>query len=71
MIKLPSMNPEKVSKEIESFILKTVEQQKKNGVILGLSGGIDSSVVAALCKRAFKTPLLLFENRKSYIVCFG
>lgn len=57
MIKLPSMNPEKVSKEIQSFILNTVGQQKKKGIVLGLSGGIDSSVVAVLCKRALKDTL--------------
>lgn len=57
MIKLPSMNLEKVSKEIQSFILNTVGQQKKSGVVLGLSGGIDSSVVAVLCQRAFKDTL--------------
>ena len=57
MIKLPSMNPEKVSKEIQSFILNTVGRQKKGGVVLGLSGGIDSSVVAVLCQRALKETL--------------
>ena len=54
MIKLPTMNPEMVSRQIETFILNTVNQHKKTGVVLGLSGGIDSSVVAVLCKRAFQ-----------------
>jgi len=54
MIYLPSMNPEVVSKEIQKFILNTVNQHKKSGVVLGLSGGIDSSVVAVLCLKAFE-----------------
>jgi len=53
MIYLPSMNPEVVSKEIQKFILNTVNKHKKSGVVLGLSGGIDSSVVAVLCAKAF------------------
>lgn len=57
MVILPSMNPEKVSKEIQTFILNTVGQQKKKGVVLGLSGGIDSSVVVVLCQRALKETL--------------
>lgn len=54
MIKLPSMAPDVVAKEIMSFILNTINRHKKSGVILGLSGGIDSSVVAVLCQRAIK-----------------
>lgn len=54
MIKLPSMQPDLVAKEIQKFILNTINQHKKSGVILGLSGGIDSSVVAVLCKRAIE-----------------
>lgn len=54
MIKLPTMNPVVVSRQIQKFILNTVEQHKKTGVVLGLSGGIDSSVVAVLCKRALE-----------------
>ncbi len=54
MIKLPTMNPEVVSRQIQKFILDTVNQHKKTGVVLGLSGGIDSSVVAVLCKRALE-----------------
>jgi NAD+ synthase len=41
------------STKIESWICKTVGQKlRRRGVVLGLSGGIDSSVVAALCARA-------------------
>jgi NAD+ synthase len=41
------------SRKIENWIRATVGQRlRRRGVVLGLSGGIDSSVVAALCARA-------------------
>lgn len=43
---------EKVSKQIEDFISSSVQNFKREGVIIGLSGGIDSSVVATLSVRA-------------------
>jgi NAD+ synthase len=43
---------ERLSLKIEEFIREQVERFRKNGVILGLSGGIDSSVVAFLAVRA-------------------
>ena len=43
---------ERLSLKIEEFIKEQVERFRKNGVILGLSGGIDSSVVAFLAVRA-------------------
>ncbi|WNY26091.1 NAD+ synthase [Methanolapillus millepedarum] len=39
-------------KQIVSFIQKTVKKANANGVVLGLSGGIDSAVVAALSAKA-------------------
>ena len=39
-------------KKIENFIRDSVERFKKDGVMIGLSGGIDSSVVASLLVRA-------------------
>lgn len=38
--------------EIVEFIRKMVEDAKAAGVVVGLSGGVDSSVVVALCVRA-------------------
>jgi len=54
MVKLPTMNPKIVADEICAFILDIVCQQKKTGAVIGLSGGIDSTVVALLAERAFK-----------------
>ena len=38
--------------EIVNFIKDYVKESGKEGVVLGISGGIDSAVVAILCKRA-------------------
>ena len=77
MIKLPTMNPVVVSRQIQKFILDTVNQHKKTGVVLGLSGGIDSSVVAVLCKRALEgtdhnvvgyfLPHMLADESRDYV----
>ncbi|WP_287586452.1 NAD+ synthase [Candidatus Borrarchaeum sp.] len=46
------INPEITVSRISKFIVKRIDDAKANGVIIGLSGGIDSSVTAALCVRA-------------------
>ena len=44
----------KVINEITGFISEQVRSRKKNGVIIGLSGGLDSSVCLALATRAIR-----------------
>jgi len=39
---------------IEEFLKKQVSQNNSNGLIFGLSGGIDSAVITHLCSRVFK-----------------
>jgi NAD+ synthase len=46
------INSQKLSVCLENFIREYVERLDREGVILGLSGGIDSAVLATLCKRA-------------------
>ncbi len=46
------LNLQKATEEIVGFIRKTMEEAKAAGVVIGLSGGVDSSLVAALCVRA-------------------
>jgi NAD+ synthase len=48
---------ERTTNEIVEFIRKTVKDADAAGVVVGLSGGVDSSLVATLCVRA------LGENR--------
>lgn len=66
------MNPLEAKIELEidricSFIRKQVVDAGAKGVVLGLSGGIDSSVTAVLCKRALGakrvTGVLMFEQK--------
>lgn len=48
-----NVDPAEVSRRIEERLRDQVfHQLKRNGVVVGLSGGIDSSVCAALCARA-------------------
>ncbi|HYE80736.1 MAG TPA: NAD(+) synthase [Clostridia bacterium] len=47
------MDVDKVINEAVGWIKGTVEEAGAKGVVFGLSGGIDSAVVAALCKKAF------------------
>ncbi|MGF7185341.1 NAD+ synthase [Desulfitispora alkaliphila] len=47
------MDYSKISESIVKWINKKVTEAKCSGTVLGLSGGIDSSVVAVLCKKAF------------------
>ncbi|GAA0456949.1 NAD(+) synthase [Alkalibacillus silvisoli] len=41
-------------KQLTQWLKETVKESKTNGLVVGLSGGIDSTVVAYLIKRAFK-----------------
>jgi NAD+ synthase len=43
---------EEIERKLLGFIRKQVETAGANGVVVGMSGGIDSSVVAALCAKA-------------------
>jgi NAD+ synthase len=46
------IDAEAESQRIESWIRETLQRLHRRGAVLGISGGIDSSVVAALCVRA-------------------
>ncbi len=52
------MIDENLGKEIQEWMKKEVDKRDAEGVVVGLSGGIDSSLVAALCKEAFGDNLL-------------
>jgi NAD+ synthase len=47
------MSLEKYLDYLVQFLKKTVKDAHAKGVIVGISGGIDSAVVAYLAKKAF------------------
>lgn len=49
---VPEFDHEATVHEISTFIRGKVEGARMRGVVLGLSGGVDSSLVAALCVHA-------------------
>ncbi|MHA1375771.1 MAG: NAD(+) synthase [Promethearchaeota archaeon] len=62
------INLEEVSSRIEKFIEKKMREFQREGVILGMSGGVDSSLVATLAVRALgpdKVLALLLPERDS------
>ncbi len=46
------IDPQAVAAQIEDFIRSRMEQLHRSGIAVGISGGLDSSTVAALCARA-------------------
>lgn len=52
------INADKVIDEAVMWIKSIVDAAGAKGVVFGLSGGIDSAVVAALCKKAYPTDSL-------------
>ena len=46
-------DPEKVTAYIEKWMASLIEKAGAKGIVVGLSGGIDSAVVAALATRVF------------------
>ncbi|MBQ3145702.1 MAG: NAD(+) synthase [Clostridia bacterium] len=66
-------NVSEYCKKIGSWIKENIENAKTNGVVLGMSSGVDCSVVARLCQNAgINTHLILMPygndmtNSKSY-----
>jgi len=52
------MNAERTVEKLVSWITDTVSASGCKGVVIGMSGGIDSSVGAVLCHRAFPQSIL-------------
>ncbi|EAH8062064.1 TPA: NAD+ synthase [Campylobacter jejuni] len=48
------MDWQKITEKMCDFIQEKVKNSQSQGVVLGLSGGIDSALVTTLCKRALK-----------------
>jgi len=61
-------DPEYVSEKIASFVREYVEKRNANGVIFGLSGGVDSALVTFLLRKALPREkiLALFMGEREY-----
>lgn len=63
-----AIDPEKATEAIEHAIRRQVSELKRRGIVVGLSGGIDSSVVTCLAVRAVgaeRVQVLLMPERDS------
>ena len=63
-----SIDPAQVAAQIEEFIRRKVDEFQRDGVVVAMSGGLDSSVVASLAVRALgaeKVQTLLLPERDS------
>lgn len=64
--KVLKIDPEKASKKIEEFIKEKMQELNRSGIVVPISGGLDSSTVCTLCVRAIGkdkvTGLLLPEK---------
>jgi NAD+ synthase len=62
------IDPAQVAGQCEEFIRRKVEEFKRDGVVVAMSGGLDSSVVASLATRALgpeKVQALILPERDS------
>ena len=68
---LLDLNLREEENRILNFIRKTVSESKTRGIVIGISGGIDSAVVAQLCVKALNKEnvlsILMFEKDKNNV----
>ena len=55
---ITNQNYSSITEKIEDFLSDKIKENHAEGVILGLSGGIDSAVLAYICKRKLKDKTL-------------
>ena len=63
-----TINPEHITHQIVEFIRQKMDEYERDGAVLGMSGGVDSAVVASLLVRALgadKVLALLLPERDS------
>ena len=68
-IKLSKINTAIVSEEIKNFIVDEIKNANKDGGVIGLSGGVDSTTVAYLSKLAFDD--YNYKNNKKELSLYG
>ena len=58
-INIPRIDQEKTVRSISSFIDEKMNESQTSGVVIGLSGGLDSSTTAYLCAKTIKNDHIL------------
>jgi len=56
--KIKNQDYASITETIEKFLSEQIEKNQAKGIILGLSGGVDSAVLAYICKRKLKEKTL-------------
>ncbi len=56
--KIVNQDYDQISKKVDDFLQYQLSSNNSDGLVLGLSGGIDSTVTAFLCKRTLKEKTL-------------
>ncbi|MFX0067605.1 MAG: NAD(+) synthase [Candidatus Hodarchaeota archaeon] len=56
---MPNLDYEKIIKRIQEWLREYLEKSAAKGFVIGLSGGLDSSVAAVLCRRVTENTLAL------------
>lgn len=56
---IPQLNAQKTVEIIKNFIKSKIDESKSEGLVIGLSGGIDSSLVAYICAKAIGSENIL------------
>ena len=62
---LHGFNPKFETERIVSFLRDSAARFRRKGAVLGLSGGVDSALCAALCERAFGSAVLAISMPES------
>jgi len=60
MIELPKLNYQDVIKQISNFLIYALESSNSQGYVIGVSGGIDSSVTATLAAKTLRNRIKAF-----------
>jgi NAD+ synthase len=58
-INIPGIDKEETVNIISGFIRDKAEESRTSGVVIGLSGGLDSSITAYLCAKSLKNDQIL------------
>lgn len=58
-INIPNIDQKKTVRLISSFIDEKLKESQTSGVVIGLSGGLDSSTTAYLCAKTIKSDQIL------------